>query len=292
MKLILAQPAIPRFQWELDVLLANIRQFTDMEVVLLFTERDFTVPGYFRAKPGCSIFVYTDKRDDMSYIPSVRPWLLWQYLREDPAREQETYLYIDSDIIFRQWPDCATWGSNPGQVLGATCDGYIGLKYIESVKRGPEIAQHMADTCGITVEQMRDVPGIGAQIVLTNPKAAFWERAYRDSNTLHHYFEALGDTTNIQKWTAEMWAQLWGWVREGIEPVHEPQLDFCLPTDDVAKYETVNVLHNAGITSQMSFEYFYKGQYIDYSPFGKNFDHIRRDKATIRYVEAVQKVLQ
>lgn len=290
MKLILAQPATPRFQWELDVVLANIRQFTDMEVVLLFTERDFTVPGHFRKKPGCSVFVYTDKRDDMSYIPSVRPYLLWQYLREDPAREQETYLYIDSDIIFRQWPDCATWGSDPSKVLGATCDGYIGLQYIESVTQGTTIAQEMANICGITREQMVGVPGIGAQVVLTNPTAAFWERCYYDSNKLHHYFEGLD--TNLQKWTAEMWAQLWGWVREGLVPTHEPQLDFCLPTDDVAKFETVNVLHNAGITVNMSYEYFFKGQYVDYSPFGKNFDHIRKDKATIRYVEAVQKVLQ
>lgn len=291
MKLILAQPATSRFQWELDVLLANIRQFTDAEVVLLFTEHDFTVPMHFRSA-GCSVFVYQDTRDDMGYIPSVRPWLLWQYFEQNPAEQNELYFYIDSDIIFREWIDCATLDLTGEKVYGATCDGYIGLSYILGVKRGEEIAQKMADVCGITVEQMKNVPGIGAQLLLPKNSAEFWKRCYFDSNKLYHYFEELGETSNIQKWTAEMWAQQWGWVREGKTLIHETQLDFCLPTDPVERYDEVKILHNAGITQQMSFEYFFKGQYDKTSPLGKNFDFVRKDKATIRYVEAVQKVIQ
>lgn len=291
MKLILAQPATPRFQWELDVLLANIRQFTDLEVVLLFTEHDFTVPMHFRAR-GCSVFVYSDTRDDTSYIPSVRPWLLWQYFEQNPAEQDEAYFYIDSDIIFREWIDFTTYDFSANRVYGATCDGYIGLEYVLQTTRGPEIAQKMAEVCGITIDQMRGVPGIGAQLMLPRNSADFWKRCYNDSNILYHYFEELGETTNLQKWTAEMWAQQWGWVREGIIPTHDTQLDFCLPTDPVERYDTVKILHNAGVTVSMSFEYFFKGQYDKTSPIGKNFDFVRKDKATIRYVEAVQKVIQ
>ncbi len=287
----MAQPATPRFQWELDVLLANVRQFTDMEVVLLFTEHDFTVPMHFRSA-GYGVFVFTDRRDDASYIPSVRPWLLWQYFKQNPAEEAEPYLYIDSDIIFREWIDFTTYDLTGKKVYGATCNGYIGLDYVLSVKRGDEIAAKMAEVCGTTVDDMRGVTGIGAHLILPENTASFWERCYFDSNILHHYFESLGETTNLQKWTAEMWAQQWGWVREGKMLVHDTQLDFCLPTDPVEKWDEVKILHNAGITQKMSFEYFFKGQYDKTSPLGKNFDFVRRDKATIRYVEAIQKVIQ
>lgn len=289
MKLILAQPAIPRFQWELDVLLANIRQFTDMEVVLLFTEHDFTVPQHFR-DAGHSVFVFEDKRDDTSYIPSVRPWLLWQYFKQNPSAEQESYFYIDSDIIFREWPDFATLPVDEKTVIGSDCSGYMSLDYVLGCQQGQEIAEQMAAITGITVDQMRGVPGIGAHLLFKNFSAEFWKRCYYDSNKIHHYFE--GVDSNIQKWTAEMWAQLWGWVREGYEVVAADELKFCLPTDDISRWDEVKILHNAGIMADMSDQYFFKGQYVNYSPLGKTFPHVRRDKCTFRYVEAIGKVLQ
>lgn len=285
MKLILCQPAIPRFQWELDVLLANIRQFTNMEVVLLFTEHDFTVPAHFR-DAGCSVFVYQDKRDDGSYIPSVRPWLLWQYFAEDPSRCDETYFYIDSDIIFREWIDFATLPISDETVVGSDVSHYLNYDYVASRTNADAVLDAMTEICGVTREQMQGVPGIGAHIVLKNFSPEFWKRCYFDSNKLYHAFEGI--ETNLQKWTAEMWAQQWGWVREGKTLIADPQLDFCLPTDDLKRWDEVKILHNAGILATMSHEYFFKGQYVDYSPLGKNFDWVRQDKCTIRYVEAIQ----
>lgn len=289
MKILLAQPAIPRFQWELDVLLTNIRQFTDMEVILLFSEHDFTVPIHFREMWGASVFTYTDSRDDTSYIPSIRPWLLWQYFEQNPEAENETYLYIDSDIIFREWLDFATSGLDDKQVLGADCSGYISYDYIAQCDQGELIAQQMAEVCGITVDQMKNVPGIGAQLILQKTTAEFWKRCYFDSNKIHHMLEPLD--SNIQKWTAEMWAQQWGWVREGYTLTVDKELAFCLPTDDIVRWEDVKIMHNAGVTVDKSYEYFFKGGYVDISPLGKNFDFVRTDKVTRKYVEAIQAVV-
>lgn len=286
MKLLLAQPAIPRFRWELEVLLFNIRKFTDIEVVLLFSEKDFTVPSWFRDQPGCSVFVYTDRREDTGYIPSIRPYLLWQYLAEDSSREQETYFYVDSDIIFREWIDFATLGLNEQTVVGSHCGSYIDYDYIAQCTRGDEIAVKMAEICGITVEQMKGVPGIGAHLLLTNPTAAFWERAYYDSNTIYRYLGPLD--SNVQKWTAEMWAQLWGWVREGKTLIAADVLKFCFPTDKIEEWDKVNILHNAGVTVDKSHELFFKGQYVDYPPFGKDLSFVRQDMASYRYVQAIQ----
>jgi hypothetical protein len=288
-KLILAQPATQRFRWELDVLLTNIRQFTDMEVVLLFTEHDFTVPIHFRNDWGCSVFVYTDKRDDGSYIPSVRPWLLWQYFAEDSSREQETYFYIDSDVIFREWIDFATLDIRPETIVGSNVSGYLDYKYVAQCQQGDTIAAQMAEVCGITVEQMKNVPGIGAHLIFSELSADFWKRCYFDSNKLWHYFEGLD--SNIQKWTAEMWAQQWGWIREGKTLLAPAELDFCMATDEIEKYDAVKIMHNAGVTAEKSYELFFKGQYVNYAPFGKSFDFVRRDKCSYEYVKAIQKVV-
>ena len=285
MKILLAQPAIPRFQWELDVLLCNVRQFTDMEVVLLFAEHDFTVPLFFRTKyPECQVFTFTDNRDYRNYIPNIRPYLLWQYFMAYPEAQQEQYFYIDSDVIFREWPQLPD--PEPGSVIGSDCGSYIDYKYIVQCQRGNEIATKMAEICGITVEQMKTVPGIGAQLVLTNPTANFWARSYNDSNAIYRYLQSID--SNIQKWTAEMWAQLWGWVREGKTLMVSRELDFCRPTDDIAKWDEVKIMHNAGVTG--SGELFFKGAYPDTSPLGQDFSHVRRDRVSYKYVEAMAKV--
>lgn len=269
------------------MLLTNIRQFSDMEIILLFTEHDFTVPAYFRKKYGCGIFTFTDRRDDTSYIPSVRPWLLWQYFNQHPAATAETYFYIDSDIVFREWPDFATLDLQPDTIYGADCSGYLSHDYLATVEHGPDIIQRMVEIAGITTEQMKGVPGIGAQLVFSGLPADFWERSYRDSNAIYHMLERTGG--NVQKWTAEMWAQLWGWVRENKKIVQTDELAFCLPTDDIKRWDEVKILHNAGVTGPGKL--FFKGQYDHTSPLGKDFNYVPKDKCSSKYVEAMAKVI-
>lgn len=289
MKLILAQPAVPRFQWELEVLLTNIAQFGEHEVTLLFSKHDDTIPEFLKKKYGCRVFVYEDKRVYHNYIPAIRPYLLYVHLLTHPEYEQGQYLYIDSDIIFREMPDFTTFDLDPTKVYGADCDGYIGLDYILSCEKGFEIASRMAQICGITLDQMRDVPGIGAQIILNNPTADFWLKAYRNSNAIHRYFQ--GVPSNIQKWTAEMWGQLWAWVEAGIVPVHSTELDFSRPTDLIEVWDKFKIMHNAGVTVNDP-ELFYKGQYTDRSPLDENLDWVTDKKVSKKYTEAIRKVIE
>jgi hypothetical protein len=288
-KVILCQPAIPYLQWQLEVLLTNIRQFGQFEVVLLFTENNYTVPGYFRKKyPECSVFVYPE-RDNRSYIPSVRPYLWSRYLADDPAREQEDYFYIDADIIFREWPDFATLGFDEHTWVGSHCKGYIAWDdYLNKLENADTIVGRMAEICGITLDQAKALPGAGAQWVISHPTAAYWRRVYDDSNAIHSYFENLDNT--IQKWTAEMWAQLYGMARIGVDVKISPELDFIMPTNPVEDWDKVKIYHNAGVTN-MQPDLFFKGAYIDKPPFGKDFSHVNRQKASIKYVDAIKKVV-
>lgn len=275
------------------MLLTNLKQFGEFEVVLLFSQRrddpaqDDTVPHYLANKYGAQCFVYRDGRLDKDYIPSIRPYLLWQHFEANPELEHEKYFYIDSDVIFREMIDLKSIPLTPNQWFGSDCSGYIAYDYIMSCKRGGEIAIKMAEICGITTQQMRGVPGIGAHILMENPTAAFWERAYHDSNLLHHYFEPID--TDLQKWTAEMWAQLWGMVREGRNPSTLPEMDFCMATDSVERWDEVKIMHNAGVTGSETM--FFKGQYTQHTPFGENFDYVDVNKVSRKYVDAIEKVI-
>lgn len=284
--ILMACPAIPRMAWELDVVITNIRQFTNRKIILLFTEHDFTVPVHFRSYPNVDVHVYAE-REDRSYIPSIQPWLWWHYLSEDPEREKQNYFYIDSDVIFREWPLLSDISAD--MVVGSNCSHYIDLEYIEKCQRGPEIAVKMAEICGITREQMVGIPGIGAHLLISNPTAKFWRRTYEDNNRLHHYLVAVD--TNLQKWTISMWAQLWGWVRESKTLMVNDELAFCLPTDPIEKFDKVKILHNAGVLATMSHELFWKGQYDKTSPIGQKFDWVRKDRCSYQYAQAVEKVL-
>lgn len=293
MKFILAQPSIKRFQWELEVLLTNLKSLgNEHEVVLLFSKPDgeiydSTVPSYLANKYGCSVFVYDDKRENKRYIPSIKPYLFYRYLDEDSAREQESYFYIDSDLLFRELPDFATLGANEQTWVGSDCHSYIDYNYIVNCRQGPKIAAKLAEITGITLDQMKATPGAGAQWLITNPTAEFWLRVYKDSNKIYEYLEFVN--SDIQKWTAEMWAQIFGTVRIGKTVTISKEIDFCMPTDNISRWDEVKILHNAGVTG--SGEMFFKGQYVHHQPFGEDFSAVRRDKASFRYVEAVESVV-
>lgn len=263
-----------------------------MEVVLLFSKpQDYNkeTPRYLVNKyKGVSAFLYEDNRYDKSYIPSIRPYLWWQYLRNHPEREKETYFYIDSDVIFKELPKLESLGANSKLWVGSDCSNYIDYKYLKNVERGPEIINRMAQLCNITPEQMIGVPGIGAHMVLVNPTAEMWEKAYTRSNAIWHYFDSVN--SNIQKWTAEMWAQLWTFVEYGITIEAPKELDFCWSTDPLKRWDETKILHNSGVTTEGKL--FFKGKYKDYTPFGEDFSWVDSTKCSIKYVNAIEKVVQ
>lgn len=290
MKLLLAQPSIPRFQWELEVLLTNLRRFGNFEIVLLFSrphDVDDTVPYYLANKYGAQCFVFKDGRFNKTYNPSIRPYLLWQYFRTHPEAEAEQYFYIDSDIIFREWPDFATFTDNRFMVYGADCSSYLDYDYIMKCTNGQEIAERMARICGITVDQMKDVPGIGAQLILNKPDAEFWREAYENTESIYQMLAPID--SNIQKWTAEMWGQLWTWVRWSKTLIVSDELSFSRPTDDIQVWYDHKIMHNAGALADSGL--FFKGRYVHETPFGQDFGSVPRNKVSYKYVQAIEKVV-
>lgn len=294
MKYILCQPAIHRFEWELEVCLTRLKKLGIQDITLLFTQGDPEIPKRLRDKYQVEVRVYQDRRTDKNYIPSIKPYLWTRYLEEDAARENESYFYLDSDVLLRDIPEVTP---TEKRWFASDCKSYIGIDYIDS--KGSDLLEKMCEVIGISSSLIRvKNPTGGAQWVIKNPSLAYWRKVYKDSINLYNFLSNIEGEyvrknspgyTPIQKWTAEMWAQLWNVYHFGIDVQIDKELDFCWPTDDLEKYQQVKIFHNAGVMNY-SQGMFFKGKYVNRSPFTDDFTGMNQNKASIEYIHAIQEV--
>ncbi len=260
MKFLFAQPAKKRFVWELRT---AIKSLVDLgvekkDIVLLFAQEDDSVVQEFSA---CDVHVYLDDRFDKSYIPSIKPFLWWKYLEEDIERENETYVYLDSDTVVL---DLSAFNLRPTKSRWYCSDtvGYLGYRYIQSVTHAEEVFETMTDAIKVPIKWIESIEkqSGGAQWVIKNPKAGYWHDVYVNSIVLYKAIEPL--ETSLQKWTAEMWAQLWTMYHYGIDPKVSDKLDFAWSIDE--EIGSKKIIHNAGVTDDSTL--FFKGKYQDTPP--------------------------
>lgn len=284
MKFIMCQPAIYRFEWELEVSLTRMKKLGIKDIILLFSKHNTRIPSYLKKKYGVEVHVYDDNRQDKSYIPSIKPYLWAKFLQEDRSRENESYFYLDSDVIFRDIP---TVESNVDIWYGSDCSSYLSVDYIDS--KGKGLLESMSRRIGIDPEMIREVnPTCGAQWVIKNPTFEYWLKVYEDSIKLYRHLNTVADS-GIQKWTAEMWAQLWNVYYFGKTTEVIDELDFCWATDNVELYYETKIYHNAGVVNDGQ-KLFFKGKYIHKSPFKDDLSFVDASKASIKYVDALKEV--
>lgn len=291
MKYVMMQPSVLRFEWELQIVIHNLLSHGvhKEDIVILFSKHDDNVATNIK-NIGVNVHVYEDKRDYGLYIPSLKPYLMWQYLEEDKSRENETYFYMDSDVIFRELPDPKQhMFTNDKEICyGSDCGGYLNYDYMIQCSNGKEIIQDMCNIVGITVEQVMSIneKSIGAQYIISKPKAEYFKKVYNDSNALWRYIEHKN--TDMQKWTVEMTSQLWNLIYFNIEPKISQDLDFSWATDHYDEYYNKKILHNAGVIDEYQ-NLFFKGQYTDRVPFYDDFEHIFIDSNSMHYVNELNK---
>lgn len=280
----MCQPAVYRFEWELEVSLTRLKKLGVEDIVLLFTRKIPKIPDYLRTKYNVEVHVYGDFRRDQTYIPSIKPYLWTKYLEEDRTRENESYFYLDSDVIFRELPNVQP---NKDIWYGSDCSSYLGVNYVESKSVG--IFEQMCRIVGVNPDMIRAKnPVCGAQWVISNPTYEYWNKVYEDSVKLYRYLNAQ-TYSDIQKWTAEMWAQLWNVYYFGKETAVDKELDFCMATDNVDRYYETKIYHNSGVTESYD-DLFFKGKYTYRSPFEDDLSFVNKNKASIKYVEALNEV--
>lgn len=282
----MCQPAIPRFEWELEVSLTRLKKLGVNDIILLFSRHDSKIPARLKEKYGVEIHIYDDSRRDRTYIPAIKPYLWSRFLQEDKSRENDSYFYIDSDVIFREIPNVQP---NPNVWYGSDCGHYLGVDYIDSTNMGEGIFKEMCKIVGVNPEFIRETnPVCGAQWVISQPSYEYWNKVYEDSVRLYRYLNSR-TYSNIQKWTAEMWAQLYNVYYFGKTTEVDSQLDFSWATDNVERYYETNIYHNAGVTEKHK-DLFFKGKYTRTSPFEEDLSFVNPNKASIKYVEALKEV--
>ena len=134
-------------------------------------------------------------------------------------------------------------------------------------------------------------PVCGAQWVITKPTFEYWLKVYQDSTKLYKYLNSIPNC-DIQKWTAEMWAQLWNVYHFGMTTEVSNELDFSWATDNVERYYETKLYHNAGVLDSDKHHLFYKGDYSHKSPFEIDLSYVDKTKASVKYVEAIREVLR
>lgn len=291
MKYLMCQPAIQRFEWELEVAITRLRKLGVEDIVLLFSKHDPKIPIRFK-NLGCEVHVYDDMRKSKEYIPSIKPYLWMRYLEEDLSRQNDSYFYMDSDVIFRELPKV-----EPNHLVwyGSKCESYLSVDYIDG--KGEGLLEQMCEVIGIDHSLIRSKnPMAGAQWVFKFPTIDYWTKVYEDSVALYEMLSRVEREyvlknekgyVPIQKWTAEMWAQLWNVFYFCRDAQVHPELDFCWPTDSVSRYYETKILHNAGVVDANK-GLFFKGNYILRSPFNDDMSFVNPDKAGIEYVHAIE----
>jgi hypothetical protein len=294
----MAQPAIKRFEWELEVCLTNLKSLGVKNIILLFSQYDDEIPKRLSKKYNIECYVYSDNRDDKSYIPSIKPYLWWQFLKENPNMQNETYFYMDSDVIFREIPDFSKIEYNENLWVGSDTDSYLSPKYINS--KGEDLLKKMADIIGVDYDKVAKLDGrsAGAQWIITKPTIDYWEKAYKDCNKLYTFFGSVEkeyidknnkDYVPIQKWTSQMWADLWNILYFNKDVTISHELDFSWATDDIHRWDETKIYHNAGVVDDKG-DLFFKGKYVDKNPFDDDLSFINKNKCSYKYGEAIKNI--
>jgi hypothetical protein len=83
-----------------------------------------------------------------------------------------------------------------------------------------------------------------------------------------------------------MWAVLWnGWLR-GAEVKVVPELDFTWATDQIDRWDTNTIYHNAGVTCACGRQ-FYKGLYMTELPYKVSQEAFSQTVSSYNYVKEI-----
>ena len=291
LKYICVQPDDQYYTWQVHMWLESLKNRGDIDkaIVLIFTPKDRQVNQNWKQVtdlyPEAEFHFYKDEHEVSSllgiYIPVLRPYTLWRHWKEHPELSDKAIFYCDSDVLFTQHFNVDKYIDDDVCYLSDT-QSYIGASYFDSKVRDvlPEkleeyktrdILAEIGSVIGISREEAveKDKDSGGAQYLLKNIDAAFWNKVMNDCILIRSYLQKINkeffenENKGFQSWCADMWAVLWNlWVREKEVKVID-EMGFSWAPDPITKLETHPIFHNAGIvgTQMDGYACFYKGKY-------------------------------
>ena len=300
LRYICVQPAIEYYTWQVEVLINNFIKHgvnpNHMDIVCSYKG---TVPDVWRKMQATyntvRFFFYEDTRENPKYISSIRPHILKKHFEAHPYLKDEAIFYHDSDIVFTQAVDFSHLLNDDIWYLSDT-NSYINATYVKSKKYG--VYERMCEIIGISQEipENYDQHSGGAQYLMKNIDAAFWEKVESDCEKLYDFFlvhlkafpeGCLKGYHPIQKWTADMWAVLWNAWKLKIETVPHNNLQFSWATAPKADWNLYNIFHNAGVTTSAD-GLFFKSEFMNKLPYNVDLQ-IKEDSTSKQYWDMIQR---
>jgi hypothetical protein len=310
-----AQPDKPYFHWQIKLYVYNFIKsgikLDQINVIFAIVEGNKT-PSEQALKlreMGINVHFYMDERNDKSYIPSIKPYLISKWLKDFPEKGDVIFLH-DSDIVFTKNFDITNLIDDDINYLSDTI-GYIGYNYIMECGRRYEIENQNSEKDGL-IKEMANIIGInvdliknnqensgGGQYLIKKSNSELWDKIYNDCTPLYKQMLDYDrrhplKTGQIQFWTAEMWSILWNLWLSNFKTKISKDIDFCWATDNLEKVKHYPILHMAGVTDNLKRTMFYKGEYINVDPIVKleqspnHFDYINENNATLFYINLMK----
>lgn len=302
LKFICAQPDDKYFVWQVHLWLESLKEIghSDKAICLVFTPKSREQSKEWQKivdlYPESEFFFYKAEEDLNQllgiYIPVLRPYILSKYFKLYPELKEKAIFYCDSDILFTEKFNISHLLNDDICYLSDT-NSYISASYFDGKEKDvlPEkleqyktadIFTKLAEGMGISREiaEKNNLNSGGAQYLLKNIDAEFWEKVMRDCIQIRRYLQNVNkfffesENRGFQSWCADMWAVLWALWYRGQETKVVKELDFAFSSDNISKFEEVSILHNSGITGdiQNDIPVFYKGRYhIGTDPFKDDY---------------------
>jgi len=264
-----AQPDELFYAWQVEVMLDNFISVgidqRDVHILVGIQKNVgqwwFTLIEKFK---DVAFFFYPDTRLSKVYPPSIRPHILYKHWERFPWLTDYPIFYHDCDMLFTRTPDFSKFLNDKTWYLSDT-RSYIGADYIRS--KGDNIFNNMCQKLNIknsVVIEREDCSG-GAQYLMKDIFSSFWKRVEIKSESLYSYLNALD--SDIQKWTADMWALLWSaWFYNYTTKI-DPYLNFSMATDTWPKWDRNLIFHNAGVVPEIKDKLFLKDDFRAILPF-------------------------
>jgi MoaA/NifB/PqqE/SkfB family radical SAM enzyme len=289
LRYICCQPAITYYTWQVEVLINNFKKMgvNPNYIDIVCGIENNKIPDVWiklmTHYNSVRFFFYNDTRTNKSYQPSIYFNLMKQHIVARPEIQNDVLFLHDSDIVLTKPPkfdgmiDGDTWYLSDTKF-------YINYDYIKT--KGDYVYENMCRIIGIDplIPKILNTNSGGAQYIVKNTTYDFWNKVENDSINLYRWFcdnEHLHIKKNefdypIQKWTAGMWSLLWNAWLYGHETIVDERLSFGWVTNAISDVEKYSILHNAGVVADSNnphcYEkgFFYKGNYMNELPYGKN----------------------
>lgn len=299
LRYICAQPAIDYYTWQVEVMIHNFIKhgINPNYIDIVCAIKDGHIPDAWRKLASTynmvRFFFYNDNRINSVYISSVRPHILKQHFTQHPYLKDEVIFYHDCDMIFTRPPTWQEFLNDDTWYLSDT-RFYIGAEYIKSKKFG--IYEQMCKIIGISenIPEDNELNSGGAQYIMKNIDASYWDKVERDSETLYKYFQdhlkehpQTPDYHPIQMWTADMWAVLWNAWYFKHETKVVSEMEFAWPTQGLDMWNKCTIFHNAGVVGDKHERLFFKGVYQQKLPYDIKLEDFDDKRGTIKYVEEI-----